>query len=51
MDITTILGLILGIAFLAVAFVMEGGQIGSLFQITAFIIVFGSHATLADATP
>lgn len=44
MDITTILGLVLGTAFLVGAFVLEGGHVSSLFQITAFMIVFGGTA-------
>ncbi|UOF91354.1 flagellar motor protein [Fodinisporobacter ferrooxydans] len=41
MDLTSIGGIVLGLASLVVAFVLEGGQLGSLFQITAAIIVFG----------
>ncbi|GAX90822.1 flagellar motor protein [Effusibacillus lacus] len=52
MDITTILGLILGVGFLGGAFVMEGGHITSLFQITAAMIVFGgTFAALMVSTP
>lgn len=41
MDITTVVGLILGIVSLILGFTMEGGQVGALLQITAAIIVFG----------
>ncbi|WP_018132060.1 flagellar motor protein [Effusibacillus pohliae] len=52
MDITTILGLILGVGFLTGAFVLEGGHIGSLFQGTAAMIVIGGTlAALMVSTP
>jgi chemotaxis protein MotA len=41
MDITTLLGLIVGIVSLILGFTLEGGQIQSLFQVTAALIVFG----------
>lgn len=41
MDLTTIVGLILGIAALLSGFLMEGGGLGSLLQGTAALIVFG----------
>ncbi|BCJ87917.1 flagellar motor protein [Effusibacillus dendaii] len=41
MDITTILGLLLGIGFLVGGFLMEGGQATALFELTAGMIVFG----------
>lgn len=44
MDITTVLGLILGVVFLVVAFILEGGHVGALFEITAIMIVFGGTA-------
>ncbi|GGH76440.1 chemotaxis protein MotA [Pullulanibacillus pueri] len=41
MDITTLLGIIIGIVSLILGFVLEGGKIGALIQLTAIIIVFG----------
>ncbi|GIM45357.1 motility protein A [Collibacillus ludicampi] len=41
MDITTLVGLIVGVATLVLGFTLEGGQIQSLFQLTAALIVFG----------
>jgi chemotaxis protein MotA len=41
LDLSSLIGLILGFASLFVAFVMEGGDLGSLFQVTAAMIVFG----------
>lgn len=41
MDLTTILGFIIGIVALIFGFIMEGGHLGSLFQGTAAVIVFG----------
>lgn len=41
MQITTILGLIIGIGGLALGSLMEGGSFSSLFQATAGLIVFG----------
>jgi chemotaxis protein MotA len=43
MDITTILGLVLGISALIGSFLMEGGHIGALIQIPAIVlVVFGT---------
>jgi len=41
MDIITIIGLVLGLGALIVAFILEGGVVGALLQPTAAIIVFG----------
>lgn len=41
MDLSSIIGSILGIAFILIAFMMEGGTIASLIQVTAAMIVFG----------
>lgn len=41
MQLTTIFGLILGIGGILLGNVLEGGHIGSLFQLTAAVIVFG----------
>ncbi len=41
MDIATIIGLVLGISSIVVAYVLEGGSIAVLFQPTAAMIVFG----------
>lgn len=41
MQLTTILGLVLGIGGIVVGNFLEGGHIGSLFQATAAFIVFG----------
>lgn len=41
MDLTTIIGLIVGIASLIVGFVLEGGVLGALIEGTAALIVFG----------
>ncbi|GBF10457.1 flagellar motor protein [Tepidibacillus sp. HK-1] len=41
MDLSTIIGLILGFAGLIGGFILEGGHFTSLLQITAFMIVFG----------
>ncbi len=41
MQLTTIFGLILGIGAIVIGNVLEGGGIQSLFQLTAFFIVFG----------
>lgn len=52
MDITTIVGLILGLASLVGAFVLEGGHISALFEYTAAIIVFGgTFAAICIGTP
>ena len=43
MDITTIVGLVLGVGAVLVAFLMEGGHISALIQIPAIILViFGT---------
>ena len=44
MDITTILGIIVGIGGILVGQILEGGNIGQLMQITAAFIVFGGTA-------
>lgn len=41
MDIATILGLLIGVGSLALAFVLEGGHLGALIVGTAALIVFG----------
>lgn len=41
MDITTIIGLIIGLVALVGGFLLEGGQVGGLLQLTAALIVFG----------
>ncbi|MCI1880908.1 MAG: flagellar motor protein [Sporolactobacillus sp.] len=41
MDLSTLVGLIFGIASLLIGFTMEGGTLGALLQITAAMIVFG----------
>ncbi|MBM7646992.1 chemotaxis protein MotA [Scopulibacillus daqui] len=41
MDFATVIGFIVGIASLILGFLLEGGSIGSLFQMTAVLIVFG----------
>src|SRR5512140_507610 len=41
MDITTIAGLVLGVAAILGGQVLEGGDVGSIMQATAAIIVFG----------
>lgn len=41
MDITTVIGLIFGVASLTIGFVLEGGKVGALFQLSAAFIVFG----------
>lgn len=41
MDISIILGLVIGFGALLMGFVLEGGEIGSLFLLSPFIIVFG----------
>ncbi|MFC4768320.1 flagellar motor protein [Effusibacillus consociatus] len=52
MDITTVLGLILGIGFLVGAFILEGGHASALFEVTALMIVFGGTAgAIMVATP
>ena len=44
MDITTILGIVVGIGGILVGQILEGGNIGQLMQITAAFIVFGGTA-------
>ncbi|MGV3487089.1 MAG: flagellar motor protein [Tuberibacillus sp.] len=41
MDMATVIGLLLGILSLIIGFVMEGGTLSSLIQVTAAMIVFG----------
>ena len=41
MDITTIGGLIVGVGCILLGQVLEGGHVGSIMQVTAFIIVIG----------
>lgn len=41
MDITTVLGLLLGLTGLILGFSVEGGNLSSLFSLPAFLIVFG----------
>lgn len=41
MDLTTLIGLIFGILALVIGFLWEGGQIGTLFEATALLIVVG----------
>ncbi|HVJ47581.1 flagellar motor protein [Desulfitobacterium sp.] len=41
MDLSTTLGMIIGIGFLVAGFLTEGGSLGSLFQLSAAMIVFG----------
>ncbi|MCL6636123.1 MAG: flagellar motor protein [Peptococcaceae bacterium] len=41
MEITTILGILIAFVSLVTAFVLEGGHVAALFQITAAMIVFG----------
>lgn len=41
MDLTTLIGVVLGIACIVIAYVEEGGSLGVLWQPTAFLIVFG----------
>lgn len=52
MDITTLLGLIIGVGALIGGFVEEGGTIGALFSVTAGLIVFGGTlGAVAIGTP
>lgn len=44
MDLTTIIGLILGVGALIAGFLMEGGDLSALLQGTAALIVFGGTA-------
>lgn len=41
MDITTLVGIVAGVASLVLAFVLEGGEVTALFEVTAAMIVFG----------
>ena len=41
MDIVTFLGLVVGIGAVLFSVILEGGSIGSLFNLPAFVIVFG----------
>lgn len=44
MDLSTIIGLIVGFGFIIVGYILEGGTIGSLGGISAALIVFGGTA-------
>lgn len=44
MDLSTIIGLIAGFGLILAAFVMEGGDVAGLLQVTAAMIVFGGTA-------
>jgi chemotaxis protein MotA len=44
MDITTLLGIALGLACIVLGQMLEGGHLGSMFQVTAAIIVLGGTA-------
>lgn len=44
MDITTLLGISLGLLCIVLGQVLEGGHLGSMFQVTAAIIVLGGTA-------
>jgi chemotaxis protein MotA len=44
MDIISIIGLLLGLSAIVVGQVLEGGHLGSLVQLTAFLIVIGGTA-------
>lgn len=41
MDLSTTLGIVIGIGFLVAGFITEGGSLGSLLQLSAAMIVFG----------
>jgi chemotaxis protein MotA len=41
MDLTTILGLTVGIGALLVSVVLEGGHLSGLISVPAFVIIFG----------
>src|SRR5271157_146415 len=41
MDFATILGIVLGVGMIFGAFVIEGGNIASIFLVSPFMIVFG----------
>ncbi|MCX8022936.1 MAG: flagellar motor protein [Syntrophorhabdaceae bacterium] len=52
MDLTTIVGLIIGIGAVLVSFIMEGGHISALFQMPAIIlVVFGTLGASIVTTP
>ncbi|MWC30568.1 flagellar motor protein [Paenibacillus sp. MMS18-CY102] len=52
MDLTTIIGIAAGLVALIGGFLLEGGQIGGLLQLTAAIIVFGgTFAAVAVSFP
>jgi len=52
MDITTVLGLVLGLLSLGVGFLLEGGHLDALWAPTAALIVFGgTFGTVIVATP
>ncbi len=44
MDLSTLIGVIAGIGALVIGYLLEGGSLGSLFQFSAAIIVFGGTA-------
>jgi chemotaxis protein MotA len=51
MDLTTVLGLIIGVGAVLVSFLMEGGHVASLFQAPAMILViFGTFGAAAVTT-
>lgn len=50
MDITTILGLVLGIGAVLVAFVMEGGHLSALIQVPAMLLVIVGTIGAATVT-
>lgn len=53
MDLTTLIGLVLGLGSMLAAFVIEGGHLGMLLVLTAAMIVFGGTfgATIISFTP
>lgn len=53
MDIISIIGLLLGVSAILVGQVLEGGHIGSLLQVTAFMIVMGGTigAVMLQSSP
>jgi len=44
MDLSTIIGLIVGFGFLIVGYILEGGNVSSLGGLSAALIVFGGTA-------
>jgi chemotaxis protein MotA len=51
MDLTTVLGLLIGIGAVLVSFLMEGGHLGALIQVPAMILViFGTFGAAAITT-